>query len=313
MPAILFLIAFQVFALADERPKIPEPGEDKVLTHNLSAKEFFANKQNQPECRKNWDEAYKTYNGLKSELYKLLGSGASAEVADRKEDQMLSARSTLLDLTVECGPCATQKLQKKTVVTAGKKEYWSITDGSCYWPSQDARSTFEKAAEFLMNTEGYARHRGGFDSILEFLPIDRATGNILPHVKKVDITKPLDTYIAVRAKGPLTFDYSFENKFEIREANGKKEFILRFYGFPQHESLNDLEVSNVSLAGTKRPITRFKTLTRVIGMWYFNTDGYYRYFTAADFESILFSTSLGSADAERTLLDTVFAFAERGL
>lgn len=316
----LIVFLFPLLTLAEERPTIPEPGEDRVLTGGISAKEFFEARQKDTDCFQKWNHAFEDYQKLKSELNNMLAKETDVAKADEKEEEMLAARSELLDLTEVCGPCKTQKMKKQTIISSG--EYWSITDGSCFLPSlnvERSADSFEKAMGFLLNTKGYARHRGGFDSVLEFVPIDRKTGAVLPHVEKVDISQPIDTFITVRAKNPLfkktpvTFNYSFENKVEIREANGKKEFILRFSAIPQPESLNELEVFDTTLAGTKRPIKKFKTLNHVLGMWYFNSDGYYRYFTAADFESVLFSSGLGSKEAERTLLDTVLSFAERGL
>lgn len=314
---LLFLLVLPVLALAEERPVIPTPGEDLVLTEGKSAKDFFEARKQNTECRKNWETTFAENRAAQAELIKMVAQGTPAKIADVQEAKVREIRARLLVITDECGPCKNQPLENLTI-SSDPAEYWKITDGSCYFPPESAEKaieSFNKVTKSMLNTSNYARQRGGFDSILEFVPIDRITGKVLPHIEKVDISKPLATYISVRAKpkGAITFNYTFDNTIEIREANGKKEFILTFHGFEQPESLDDLPVFDTTLSGTKKEIKKFKTLTKVIGMWYFNTDGYYRYFTAADFESILFSTGFGNKDAEKVLLDTVLTLAERGL
>lgn len=311
MYSFLFLLLFPLLAIADERPVIPQPGEDLTLTGGKSAKEFFEARKQNTECRKKWEAAFLEHRKAQTELYKMVAEKSPAKIADKKEAEVQKIRTRLLDLTDICGPCATQDVGKSTVVTPVQTEYWYISDGSCYLPTAaDSLESFNKVINFVTNTRTYARQRGGFDSVLEFVPIDKTTGAVLPHDEHVVIGSVLNAYIAVRGKYGMAFNYTFENIGEVREKNGKKEFILRFNGFERPENFV-MDVFDTTLSGTKHSLFFNKNITRVLGMWYFNTDGYYRYYTAADFESSIFS--LGDATAKRTLLDSVLSLAERGL
>lgn len=308
MVTFFIFLTFSVLTSAAERPKIPAPGEDLVLTNGKSAKDFFESRKQNTSCIAKWRVARTQYRTLQKELYEMIAQGTPAPTADKKEAEMLAAKNKLHDLNDVCGPCATQKVGKITLFNP--TEYWYVTDGSCYIPEASGTDAFNKVSSFLLNTKTYARQRGGFDSILEFIPIDKFSGALLPHNEHLKNGDAISTYIAVRAKFGLAFSYTFDNQIEIVESNNKKEFILRFNGFERPENLS-IETFDTTLSGTKRELAANLSLTRVIGMWYFNTDGYYRYFTAADFESPIFS--IGDSTARRTLMDTVFDLAERGL
>ena len=87
-----------------------------------------------------------------------------------------------------------------------------------------------------------------------------------------------------------------------------KEFVIEFTGLPRPDGFKP-PIHDITLGGTKRGISFRWDLTRVKGFWYVRSDGYFRYFTAGDFELPL---NVGTSFARTTLLDTVMTLAERG-
>lgn len=308
----VLITTISVSALSDE-VAIPKPGDDLKLTGGLKAQEFFSKRALPSSCRTQWQSTWERYKVIKSEFDQLSATHPPADVLDAKEAELVRYRQkTLLPVTEECGPCATQEVTSTTVHAPTGSQQWMVTDGSCYFPhatKEEHNAAFDRAKDFLSNTGLFARHNGGFESILEFTPINRATGAFLPQIPKLTPGTSVDTFIAVRGPGRIAFNYLFENSVNLVEsADGTREFIVVFTGLPRPNGFSP-RIHDITLAGTKRNITFKWDITRVKGMWYVRNDGYYRYFTGADFEMPL---TVGTGFARVTLLDTVMTLAERG-
>lgn len=302
---LVTLIAAPLFAV----PGIPAAGEDRVITGGLPAAEYFGKRAQQSSCRQSFDAKLAQSQKLKKELDTLVTNKAPANELDPKAEQYFQYRTNeLFPVTEECGSCQTQEL--------GKDGFWKITDGSCYVPSanaEEANKAFDAAVKMLTNTKLFARQNNGFESILEFIPINRKTGALLPHNENITSGSTIDTFIAVKGPANVAFHYMFENKVEIKDlGNGVRELIVRFNGLKQPDGFRP-KIKEISLAGTvSEPAMKIK-LTQVIGMWYIRNDGYYRYFTAADFGlASIFSGPSHNQDARNILMETVQSLSDRG-
>src|SRR5687767_2308388 len=100
---------------ADERPKIPAHGEDTKLFKGQSAAAFFAARAAQSQCRSQLQSARTEYHDLRTELQRMVKAGASGSDLEDQEQKMNTARSILLGHMEECGECASQELERRTV------------------------------------------------------------------------------------------------------------------------------------------------------------------------------------------------------
>lgn len=308
LKALLFVTVLSATSFAAD-VGIPEAGEDRVLTGGLTATEFFGRRAQPSTCRNAVNARILQSKTLKTELEALVAAQTAAAQLDVKEEQFVDFRKNdLLPSLEECGPCATQPM--------GSSGTWKISDGSCFVPGENAderNRAFDAAVQMLSNTKLFVRQRGGFESVLEFIPIDRRTGAFRPHIENIQPGTALDTFIAVRAPGNVAVNYLFENRVELREsANGLKEFIVRFTGLRQPDGFRP-NIKDITLAGTVRTPSMPLKLNKVSGMWYVRNDGYYRYFTAADFGfASFFSSSAKDQEARAILLDTIQTLSVRG-
>jgi hypothetical protein len=307
---ILALSWSPVFATS--RPVIPEPGEDLKLTQGIPVDQFFAARTQNTQCQTELKAANEQYHADKKALNVLLEKKGDANAIDRAEQTADASRKILLAKTQICGVCATQDLEKKSVTT-NKKEYWYLTDGSCYIGQGKDSATlnryFENATNRLKNMKKYPGKSGGFRALLEFNEIDMDTGELLPPVDKVDHT-PFYAFIGVRgpvALGmPVGFWYIFKNDLVDREQGDLKEFFIRFESVkkPANFPSPDLKIQTAS---GKQSSTIQRELTLVQGMWYLNNRGYYRYYTGADFG---INIPFGTDFALNTLMDTLLTLTE---
>lgn len=297
---------------AGQRPVIPEAGEDLKLTHGLPVEQFFAARTQNTQCQAELKAATEQYQADKKSLNELMLQKGDPNAIDKAEQKADASRKILLAKTKTCGLCATQDLEKK-IVTTNKKEYWYITDGSCYLGQGKDSATlnryFENAVNRLKNIKKYPRKSGGFQALLEFNEIDMDTGELLPPADKVDHT-PFYAFIGVRgpvALGmPIGFWYIFKNDLIDREQGDLKEFFIRFESVkkPANFPTPDLKIQTAS---GKQSSTIQRELTLVHGMWYLNNRGYYRYYTGADFG---INIPFGTDFALDTLMDTLLTLSE---
>lgn len=313
MLAILFMTpVIAGGAPAGQRPVIPNPGEDLKLTKGLSVEKFFGARLEQSQCQEELKSAEAKYLSDKKELNDSISAKNPAEISDRAEEKMDQSRKILLAKTEMCGSCATQDLEKKIVIT-NKKEYWYITDGSCFIGHHKDEATlnqiFEQAVARLKNIKRYPGKSGGFKALLEFSEIDMETGELLPPKEKIEVN-PFFGFAGVRgpvALGlPVGFWYIFKNIFESKEKDNFKEFVMRFETVKKPANFPTPELKIHAASGTESATLQREVLL-LQGMWYVNNLGYFRYYTAADFTLTI---PFGIDFARNTLLDTVLTLSE---
>ncbi|MBM4304060.1 MAG: hypothetical protein FJ112_07000 [Deltaproteobacteria bacterium] len=307
-----FLVSQAGTLLAVPRPTIPNPGEDLKLTQGRPVAEFFAKRLENSQCQKELNREREGYLADRTHLENLVKQSGNAAAIDQAEETADKSRLALLQKIKECGPCATQDLDRK-VVTTNKKEYWYLTDGSCYLGADQSQSTldryFDRAVARLKNITKYPGKRGGFKALLEFNEIDMQTGELLSPVDKIE-KNPFYAFIGVRgpvALGiPVGFWYIFKNDVIERQQGDLKEFIIRFETVkkPANFPTPDLRIQSAS---GKLSSTMQRELTLAQGMWYVNNRGYMRYYTGADFG---ISLPFGIDFALNTLLDTLLTLME---
>lgn len=312
-----FLILFSLtinsgLSFGASRPQIPEAGPDLKLTQGISPEQFFSNRLKDSQCQNELSVARNEYSANKQALENLIEKHASSDAIDRVEKQLEESRLQLLTKVRQCGECATQDLERR-VVTTTKKEYWYLTDGSCFIGNDKDQTTlnrnFDRAVARLKNIKKYPKKNGGFNAILDFSELDMDTGNFIPPVEKVE-NNPFYAFIGLKgpvALGiPVGFWYVFKNDIVEKETGDLREFILKFESVkkPANFPTPDLKIQSAS---GKLSSTMQRELTLVQGMWYVNNRGYVRYYTGADFGvSIPFAIDF----ALNTLLDTLLTLTE---
>lgn len=315
MNLILFLFSSILFAAP--RPEMPEPGVDRVLTEGLSSREFFEKRASKTTCFQALEKDRIQYRTERAELFQLKKSGASASTLDAKERKMLALQKALLLKVEDCGECATRPVESVNVPTPQKTELWYIADGSCQLPTRDKNQlelAYQTSLDILLDAQKYPAKNGGFSSVLEFSAVDMTAGELLPEIGKFP-AEPFHTFVGV--KGPvivaqLGFQYIGKTNFFHREKNGLKELVITMRGveFPQNFEPPTMYVEKAS--GKKDSVVAYSLKTFQI-MWYLNSDGYSRYYTAADFGQIVSVLSFLKDFARETLGTTLFQQVERSL
>lgn len=259
------------------------------------------------------------------------GSGAPEPVEinnkiDLLGKQLAAQRSTLLNAMNRCGECSVEAVIPHVIKTAAKTEVWYESDGSCQIPSKDKdvlKKAFQRISDSLTHAKRYPHHaEGGFGSILDF---QIAQVNTTPEgatsVKfddKLDAFTGLPTYLAIWVRGPKllpgatpAFQYFIRSENKAYGTTDLNEFELKF------ETVSDPKIKNKVIFPTiqdrstsGRPLpAKQQTLPNVIGAWYLNSDGYLRYYTAAEFP---FKFPGLEEIARYTLLDTLAELSDRG-
>ncbi|NBX91677.1 MAG: hypothetical protein EB078_07545 [Proteobacteria bacterium] len=313
MTSLLFSLAI----VAAERPEIPKAEVDISLTTGKSASEFFQGRLGNQECALKLSDLRKKHRDEKNKLVTMQKGQAKAVDLDSQERVVNQARDAVLTKLEECGECATRPIEHRTVYAPAGTQRWYIADGSCYLPAlglsqTQIRAVYDKAAARMLNNARYTKTDNGIPSILKFDRVDPANGKILP-------AGPVDDpsfYIFLSVRGPsfagltASFSYYIKNDIEKRAENGVEETIIRFNqaklpeGFSYPDKIYDVT------AGGKKTATFARNIPEVQGLWYLNTEGYFRYYTAADFG---ISLSLADSFARKTLLEALFAITDESL
>lgn len=310
----LLFILFTSILNAATRPEIPSPEVDKVLTHNLTARQYFTRKSaTSASCFSQLSALKANYRSLRKELASMKSTGATPESLDAKEKESFGVLEQLSKNLMECGECDQQAIQLK--------DGYTIADGSCQLPTEDKQvleTAFAKSTEDLLDVQKYATTRNGFSALLEFIGMDYKTGELLPSLGKLALpTDPFHIYVAVEGPvnpftGGLTgFQYVASNEVIGQEKNGLKELIILVKGQPFPDGFEAPTVYSISAGGKKRRPTMV-SLTNVQAMWYLNSDGYSRYYTAAKFGA-LGGLEYFKKQAVKTLINTLYRQVERSL
>ncbi|MBI1859717.1 MAG: hypothetical protein HYR96_02210 [Deltaproteobacteria bacterium] len=315
--SILMGLVQLVFA---DAPTIPAGGEDTVLTGGLSPKEFFGKRLEVPACQAGLVVVRQGYVSAKANLEAAVKGAQSPDKIDSLEEIVLEKRKILVERTFQC-ECAMRPVKR---TETGDGAIWFETHGSCWVGGADAAERYARARAFLNGIKNYPQYRGGFSHVLEFMPVDPKSGALLKELEKPQ-TPTTDVFISIRGA----------------DFGGSVNSISYYFGM-ESKTTSSLEKDNwipfrskKAPAGFKRPQVFFLpasgrvpgqadvqkrksmqwNLRNVMGSWYINSDGYIRYFTAADFGELFEGTfglaeAFSAGNAEEVLSDTLFDMAE---
>jgi len=306
------VIFVSVVSFASQRPEIPAPGEDLVLTGGKTVADYFASRtQSDSNCNRDLKASKEKYHEEKEKLLKLINSKAKSSELDSQEKQMNQARDTLIQKLEECGECATRPIEHRTVYAPSGTQRWYIADGSCYLPAlnlspSQLQEVFERATQRMLDNSTYPKQKGGIPSILLFDRVDEATGKVIPGGPVEDPS----FLISLSVKGPSfagivsAFNYFIKNDVEKRSQDGLQETVIRFNQFKAPKGYQPPSKIYDVTAGGNQTAAFVRNISEVQGLWYFNNQGYFRYYTAADFG---ISLSLADSFARKILLEALFS------
>ncbi|NBX76193.1 MAG: hypothetical protein EBQ92_06530 [Proteobacteria bacterium] len=300
--------------MANERPVIPEAQLDLGLTQGKPVAEYFQSRLANQQCATELQDLRLKHREEKNKLLSLIKSGAAASALDAQEKNVSRLRDSLIGKMEECGECATRPIDHRTVYAPSGTQRWYIADGSCYLPAlglsqSQIRGAFDKATARMLDNGRYTKQNHGIPSILLFDRVDEKTGKVLP-------PGPVESspfLISLSVKGPSfvgivsAFNYFIKNEYEKKSQNGVEETIIRFN---QEKMPNGYEAPSKiydTTAGGKKTAAFVRNISEVQGLWYFNSEGYFRYYTAADFG---ISLSLADDFARKTLLEALFSITD---
>lgn len=312
LAGVFLAVAMPLFA--NERPVIPEAQVDLKLTGGKPAAEFFQARLSNPKCAEDLNQLRTAHRAEKNQLAQMIQSGAAAGELDAQEKKVVQIRENLLGKLETCGECATREVEHRTVYAPSGTQRWYIADGSCHLgalnlsPSQ-LRAIYDKATARMLNNKRYTKQDLGIPSILLFDRVDEKTGQVLP-------AGPVENspfLISLSVKGPsfaglvAAFNYFIKNELEKRNQNGVEETLLRFNQEKMPEGYQPPAKIYDTTAGGKKTSAFVRNISDVQGLWYFNSEGYFRYYTAADFG---ISLSLADSFARKTLLEALFSVTD---
>jgi len=314
---ILVSLFITGLAFSNERPQIPAPQVDTKLTQGKTPSDFFQERSQNTSCSNELKELRIQYRTERNKLIALGKEGANSNTLDSQEKVMSRVRDSLMTKLELCGECATQEVEHRTVYAPTGTQRWYIADGSCFLgtlglSSSQLRAVYDKATARMLDNSKYTKVQGGIPSILLFDRVDPQTGKVLP-------AGPVESspfLISLSVKGPSfagivsAFNYFIKNEFEKRSQNGVEETVLRFeqekapagYELPS-------KIYDVTAGGNKTGVF-VRNISEVQGLWYFNSEGYFRYYTAADFG---ISLSLADSFARKTLLEALFSITDESI
>ncbi len=316
-----------------ERPPVPSDCVDLELVGAGGPRPFFEKRAENAQCRTQLDAAFLEYETTRAKIEALKAERDPAAAADdaklvaqNKQIDSLGAdlktkRAAILGFMQECGECATKDVTALTVMPKmGRgKEAWYETDGSCQIPSTETavlEKAFSSISDSLVHAKRYPLYSpGGFANVLDFQVVDG-----LDFKSDVDAFPPSPLNLGVWVRGlklpgfdfSLAFRYFIEAKYGTQNRGATKEFSLSFSTVEDPDVLRALkfpdDVKDRSPSG--RPIEVIpKNLLNVRGLWCVNSEGYIRYYTAAEFPYQ--SPQLAKLGRD-ILLDTLIALSSRG-
>lgn len=309
---ILSLLLLGSAATASVRPQIPPACVDSELMKGQTPQEFFGARAKQTTCRQEVAVLKAQFVAERARLATLTGANA----LDDQAEKMDKARKAWLRKLDECGNCATRgEIRKHS--TGGRTEYWYIADGSCLIEGQDEADvvrSFEVKADSLLTAKGYPHNQpGGIPAIMEYAYVD-PSGALLEDVEKVAVGTPFLSYLVVGGPdvpvvGRIGYRYLFGNETRFDTVDGVREFHHTFEGKSFPRGFRHPSVEETLASGRKRAV-RAMDLTRVQGKWCLNSEGYLRYYTAADLGMDLTYAYDLAIDILLVTLETMY---ERGL
>lgn len=306
----LFLISIP--GIAAERPKLPEPGVDTVLTGGKSAREFFAERTKDSPCRRELLDLRAKYREESEKFEKMKKDAATVAALDDQGLNVEKAKRAVVLKNNECGECAARPVARTVINDVGRTEVWYVSDGSCQLPitnPQELSKAYEQLRDAILRVKKYPHYADGLHHILELKAVDTKTGQWLNDKDLLD-NDPQGIFVSIRGPqlfGLVTaFSYLCEVKWAESLRGEQKQLVLTGTGVRPPSGFNYPEVYSYQGGGGKTaiPEKRQKKASALLKMWYLTQDGYLRYFTAADFgASISFIDQLG----QEVMLDSVFS------
>ncbi len=315
-----------ISAFAAEVPQIPSPGEDQVLTQGLSAREFFDRRLSDNECLSNLAAARSSFDEANRRVQELISAAAPTEAFEVAEATLYARKTALIKRVFQCGECAQRPVERREIEGNLGTQVWYVTDGSCSLHGDGAVGRYEKGRNFLKGIRNYPQKLGGLSHVLEFVAVDPQSGEILENLNTTE-QSPLDIFISVRSadmNGLLnSISYFFRSTSGEKVSGDRKEYSIQFTSKRPTPGFRRPEVYFLPAAGKvagqydaqKRRATQWN-LRNVKGSWYLSSDGYVRYFTAADFGELI-ENSFGLAElflseknAAEVLGETLFDLSE---
>ncbi len=329
------------WAATTKRPTVPLTTDGKSLGVDVrlgmgKPRDFFEARSRDAACMADLARAKADYKAFQKQIRDLKAkrpvAGPSTPEPKDLNDQIdalgveqRKQRSKLLAIMEKCGECAVQSVVPLKITTAAKTETWYESDGSCQFPVKDQSvldTAFKKISDSLTHAKRYPHFsEGGFNSILEFQVANvtkDATTNAITSVafdKTIDAFPSPQTYLAIWVRGPqifgttFAFQYFIASEYKHYSVGSQKEFELKFETVATKEKVKFPDIQDFFPSGRPRPKLKQTELPNVVGAWYLNSDGYVRYYTAAQFE---IQIKAAEQAARATLLDTLADLSDRG-
>ncbi len=307
MKYLSVFIVFSQLLFAADRPVPPPWGENLALTGGKKAVEFFSPRLKDTECRKELADAEKFEAASRSELNKAKAAGESADNLEQLETTWRRDRKDMLKWVDRCGPCTTVQVRKVTIENVSRREVWYVAEGACQQLG-DARSLesgFEASWKSLQKVAGYGRKTGGFEPILEFIPVDGKTGELRPNHVNLDVF-PFPVVLGLKATEFLGTSVIYRQFADVQWAETKSgdrkdavQVTVKTATPPANFQIPDMTDSWES--GRPKRTTIFP-VSAIHAVWYLNAQGYARYYMAGEFGANLpFANESGRASAMEAL------------
>jgi hypothetical protein len=323
------------FSSIAARPAVPindgmALGVDARLASGKPREFYESRAKANPDCVKDLDKAKEDFREVAKQIKELKAKRSGLKDAEvdaiNKDIDRLGAdlgkkRSVVLKWMDKCGECSVQEVTGVKVASVSRTENWYVSDGSCQIPSKDPavlKAAFKKISESLQHAKRYPHYseEGGFTNILDFQIAKVETkGKDITKISfdpKVDLFTGAQNFLGIWVRGIPGFNFRYFISAEQKLSPSEDAFHLKFETVPSEliklKEVPFPEISDYTASGKATPV-KASSLKNVIGAWYLNSDGYLRYYTAAEF---LFMFDKLKDIARSTLLDTLWELSERG-
>jgi hypothetical protein len=320
----LFLLALVSLAAHGQQPAqpptMPTPGVDTVLMQGKTPEAFFGERKQKTACRAELATLRTAYRTEAKALETLKGS-SDADAIEAQGEKREAAREKYLDKLAECGPCARRDLEviKVTGEAVLRPQNWYVADGSCLiegLSGADLEKAFSAAVDDLLTPDFYRHYAGGLPTVLEYQVIDAKTGAKIANAGKQKLEDPFLSFIAIRGPSLFgassSFGYLYKNDTKLTAgAGGIKEYahLFKVETPPRGFQFPATVIEHLPSGATNK--VRVNKLTKVHGMFYVSSDGYFRYHTAADVG--LLDLGFARRLAQTTLFATLQTLHERAV
>lgn len=320
LAALVVTLTLATTTLRADEPKDTQPSQPEIpeCTDTILFGPKKKPQDAKPARDRDGEDCKKTLDAARNDL-KNKEKALDAAVADKKptadiaaaERDVASSRAAYLVELDECGPCAINHVEQTKIISPEKTEIWYESLGTCTVDVKKfGKAPYDRIVKYLSNVENYpAYKKNGLRNILEFIGVDRETGEPRPEWK--DFEKPFPLFIAVL--GPTFFGETFSPGYFIENTikSTKAPWNLEFKTVPEIKGFKGRNKVAVRSATGKSIPTRPLSLHNVKGQWCVREKGF-SYYTAADFGSLGVVKGFTTELAKSVLLETVAHLYEVG-